>query len=126
MLLLSFSVLCCVVFCGLITFVLCLVCSMLPVSLDCPFLVTPLVFSNVYSMSNCIVKSNHINDLSGQVSSQEIHYIDNNRVFGDVIVYFLLIFCVVLFILFVLVLCFVTNVSRGSEISIFANSFVVP
>ena len=25
------------------------------------------------------------------MSSQEIHYIDNNRVFGDVIVYFLLI-----------------------------------
>ena len=61
-----------------------------------------------------------------EVSSQEIHYIDKNRIFGDVIVYFLVIFCVVLFILFVLVLCFVTNVARGSEISIFANSFGVP
>ena len=60
-----------------------------------------------------------------EVSSQETHYIDKNRVFGDVIVYFLLIFCVVLFILFVLVLCFVTNVAGGSEISIFTNSLGV-
>jgi hypothetical protein len=30
-------------------FVQCLVYSMLPVSLDCPFLIVPLVFSNVYS-----------------------------------------------------------------------------
>ena len=34
-----------VVFC---VFVLCLVCPMLPVSLDCPFLIAPAVFSNVY------------------------------------------------------------------------------
>jgi hypothetical protein len=32
----------------LFVFVLCLVCPMLPVSLDCSFLMTPLVFSNVY------------------------------------------------------------------------------
>ena len=38
----SFSVFC------LLVFVLCLVCPMLPVSLDCPFLITPSVFSNVY------------------------------------------------------------------------------
>ena len=29
-------------------FVLCLVCPMLPVSLDCPFLIAPSVFYNVY------------------------------------------------------------------------------
>jgi hypothetical protein len=31
-----------------IYFVLCLVCPMLPVSLDCPYLIVPSVFSNVY------------------------------------------------------------------------------
>ena len=36
----------CAVF--LFVFVLCLVYPMLPVSLDCPFLIAPLVFSNVY------------------------------------------------------------------------------
>jgi hypothetical protein len=33
-----------------VVFVLCLVCPMLPVSLDCPFLIAPLVFSNIYSL----------------------------------------------------------------------------
>jgi len=37
-----------VVFFYLIVFVLYLVCPMLPVSLDCPFLIVPSVFSNVY------------------------------------------------------------------------------
>jgi hypothetical protein len=35
-------------FCVLFIFVLCLVCPMLPVSLDCPFLIATSVFSNVY------------------------------------------------------------------------------
>jgi hypothetical protein len=34
---------------------LCLVCPMLPVSLDCSFLITPSVFSNVYLVLNCIL-----------------------------------------------------------------------
>jgi len=41
----------CVVFCVLFAFVLCLVCPMLPESLDCPFLIAPSVFSNVYLLS---------------------------------------------------------------------------
>jgi hypothetical protein len=41
-----FSSLCCVFV--LFVFVLCLVCPMLPVSLDCPFLIAPSIFSNVY------------------------------------------------------------------------------
>ena len=36
------------VYCALFAFFLCLVCPMLSVSLDCPFLIAPLVFSNVY------------------------------------------------------------------------------
>jgi hypothetical protein len=39
-----FNFLCCVLF----VFVLCLVYPLLPVSLDCPFLIVPSVFSNVY------------------------------------------------------------------------------
>ena len=42
----NFSLLCCVFV--LFVFVLCIVCPMLPVSLDCPFLIAPSVFSNVY------------------------------------------------------------------------------
>ena len=38
----------CVVFFGLFVFALCLVSSMLPVSLDCSFLIAISVFSNVY------------------------------------------------------------------------------
>ena len=41
-----FSVVLC--FLVLFVFVLCLVCPMLPVSLDCPFLIASSVFSNVY------------------------------------------------------------------------------
>jgi len=37
----------CVVFFALFAFVLCLVYLMLPVSLDCPFLISPSGFSNV-------------------------------------------------------------------------------
>ena len=37
----------CVVLCFCFVF-LCLVCPMLPVSLDCPFLIAPSIFSNVY------------------------------------------------------------------------------
>ena len=43
---LEFSSVCCVFV--LFVFVLCLVCPMLPVSVDCPFLIAPSVFSNVY------------------------------------------------------------------------------
>jgi hypothetical protein len=39
-------ILCCVF--GLFVVVLCLVYPMLSVSLDCPFVITPLVFSNVF------------------------------------------------------------------------------
>ena len=74
-------------------------------------------------MSNCIVKTILMIRVGKEVSSQDIHYLSKNRVFGGVIVYFLFIFYVVLFILFVLALCLLTNVARGSEISIFANSF---
>ena len=38
----------CVMFFVWFVFVLCLVCPMLPISLDCPFLIAPLVFFNVY------------------------------------------------------------------------------
>ena len=38
----------CVVFFGLFVFVLCVECPMLPVSLDCPFLIGISVFSNAY------------------------------------------------------------------------------
>jgi lipid-A-disaccharide synthase-like uncharacterized protein len=31
-----------------ITFILCLACPMFPMSLNCPYFITPLVFSNVY------------------------------------------------------------------------------
>jgi hypothetical protein len=37
----------CVVFFVLFVFVLCCVYPMLPVSLDCPFLIAPSIFSNV-------------------------------------------------------------------------------
>jgi hypothetical protein len=43
-------ILCCVV-----CFV-CLVYPMLPVSLDCPFLISPSVFSNVYSNTQIFIK----------------------------------------------------------------------
>jgi hypothetical protein len=36
------------VFFALFVFVLCLLCQMLPVSLDCPFLIVHWVFSNFY------------------------------------------------------------------------------
>jgi hypothetical protein len=38
----------CFVFCFCFVFILCLVCPMLPLSLDCPFLIAPSVFSHVY------------------------------------------------------------------------------
>ena len=44
---LLFSFLCCV-FCFICLYVLCLVYPILPVSLDCPFLICPSLFSNVY------------------------------------------------------------------------------
>jgi hypothetical protein len=36
----------CVVFFALFLFVLCIVCQMLAVSLDCPFLITPSILNN--------------------------------------------------------------------------------
>ena len=44
-------ILCCIFV--LFYFVLCLVYPMLPVSLDCPFLIAPSVFSNVYLETSC-------------------------------------------------------------------------
>jgi hypothetical protein len=41
----------CIVFIVLSVFFLCLVYSMLPVSLDCPFLIVPSVFSNTYLLT---------------------------------------------------------------------------
>ena len=43
-----FNFLCCVLFCVAFVLVLCIVCPMLPVSLDWPFLIALSVFSNVY------------------------------------------------------------------------------
>jgi hypothetical protein len=40
----------CVLCCVLFVCVLCLVCPVLTVSLDCSFLISPSVFSNVYSI----------------------------------------------------------------------------
>ena len=44
----------CVVFFALLVFILCLVYTMLPVSLDCPFLIAPPVFSNILLLSSHI------------------------------------------------------------------------
>jgi hypothetical protein len=44
-----------VVFFSLFVFVLCFVYPMLPLSLDCSFLIAPLVFSNVYFLTECIL-----------------------------------------------------------------------
>jgi len=44
-------------FCVLFVFVPCLVwCPVLPVSLDCPFLIAPSVFSNVYCQSDIVLQ----------------------------------------------------------------------
>jgi hypothetical protein len=51
------SCLCCVF--ALFVYVLCLVYLMFPVSLDCPFLITPSVFSNVYQL-RCLSLYSHI------------------------------------------------------------------
>ena len=46
----------CVVFCVLIVLALCLVCSMLSVSLDCPFLIAPSVFLTfIYEPKSCLL-----------------------------------------------------------------------
>ena len=48
--------------CGfvLFVFVLCLVFTMLPVSMDCPFLIAPSVFSNVSFKFNLNWAKNHL------------------------------------------------------------------
>ena len=48
-----FSYLCCV-FCILFVFVLCLVCPMLPMSLDCPFGFLWRLFTHVTLLGNCV------------------------------------------------------------------------
>jgi hypothetical protein len=57
----SFCVVLCI--CALFVFVLCLVCQTLPVSLGCPFLISPSVSSNVYfntiTRLVCIIKKNN-------------------------------------------------------------------
>ena len=59
----------CVVFFVLFVFVLCLVYPMLPVSLDCPFFIAPLVFSNVYWMRRFYIKI--INSLTVSVRDDD-------------------------------------------------------
>jgi len=41
-------IVCCFLCCVVFVFVLCLVCLMLPVALDCQFLIAPSVFSKIY------------------------------------------------------------------------------
>ena len=43
--------------CACVLFFLRLVYPMLPVSLDCPFMIAPLVFSNVYFTSSILIQS---------------------------------------------------------------------
>ena len=51
--LLIFLIFCVVLcFCVLFVFVLCLMYPMLPFSLDCPFVIAPSVFSNVYLVTH--------------------------------------------------------------------------
>ena len=47
----------CVVFFALFFVVLCLVYPMLPVSLDCPFLIAPSAFSNLYFINTLLVEN---------------------------------------------------------------------
>ena len=59
--LLIFSVFCVVLsFCVLFVFVLYLVCPMLTMSLDCPFSITPSVFSNGYVLKSGTLKQTSI------------------------------------------------------------------
>ena len=57
----SFSFLCYCVF-ALSVFVLCLVHPVIPVSLDCPFLIVPSVFSNVHYKQNTARFNNESTD----------------------------------------------------------------
>ena len=45
----------CLFACSCVVFFLCIVCQMLPVSLDCPFLIAHFAFSNVYLYRNIII-----------------------------------------------------------------------
>jgi hypothetical protein len=47
----------CVVFFGLFVFVLCLMDLILPMSLDCPFLIANSIFSNIYIMDMVYILS---------------------------------------------------------------------
>ena len=49
----AFVLVFCVVLSVMFVFVLCLVYPMLPVSLECPFLIAPSVFFNVYLIKTC-------------------------------------------------------------------------
>jgi hypothetical protein len=55
----------CVMFFVWFVFVLCLVCPMLPISLDCPFLIAPLVFFNVYLII-CMLSHPYYDKKAGQ------------------------------------------------------------
>ena len=55
-----FSYLCCIVFCILFGFVLCLVYPVLPDSLDCPLLIAPSVFSNIHLLKFTFPKKSYI------------------------------------------------------------------
>ena len=51
--------LCLFTYCVVFLFIFCrLVYPMLPVSLDCPFLIAPSVFSNVYNYDKCYILMN--------------------------------------------------------------------
>jgi hypothetical protein len=57
-----FTFLCWVMFFVLFVFVLCLVYPILPVSLHCSFLITPLVFSNVYYGKGSVQPCHHYDE----------------------------------------------------------------
>jgi hypothetical protein len=94
----------------LLAFFLCLVCPMLSVSLDCPFLIAPLVFSNVYlywlSIYVCI---------QGLIKLHELVLIVNdlptfsNRVFRFLLFFYILYHFLFLF-LFALCIYIVTKI----------------
>jgi hypothetical protein len=71
-----------VIFCGLVL-VLCLVCPLLSVSEDCPFLIAPSVFSNVYLKINlericgCCRQFSHVIIMIGCCLAPSKHFVSN-------------------------------------------------
>ena len=67
----------------LFIFVLCFVCTMSPVSLDCPFLIAPLVFINISSNQlslNWPISVILINYFVPQILYKTVHNKDNNSI----------------------------------------------